>query len=75
MTDSVAGAGDAATGAYREATSRARSAVDDLEARGRGAYGKALSAVARGAEDVAERATQARANLDETTPNTTPRSS
>lgn len=75
MTDSAAGAGDAATGAYREAASRARSAADDVQARGRGAYGDALSAVARGAADVAERASQARANLDETTPNTTPRTS
>src|SRR5687768_6561672 len=70
MSDSVADAGRVATGAYRDATSRARSAVDDLEARGRDAYGHALSAVARGAADVAESATQARATLDETTPNT-----
>ena len=61
MTARAADAGDAATGAYRDAT-------------GRGVYGKALDAIARGAEDVAERATQARANQNETKGNTTGRS-
>ena len=74
MTARAADAGDAATGAYRDATTRARNAVDELEAKGRGVYGKALDAIARGAEDVAERATQARSNQDETKGNTTGRS-
>ncbi|OFW02760.1 MAG: hypothetical protein A3I61_16470 [Acidobacteria bacterium RIFCSPLOWO2_02_FULL_68_18] len=36
---------------------------DDLRQTGRGVYGKALSMVIRGAEDVKERATEAQAEL------------
>ena len=75
MTAEAADAGDVATGAYRDAATRARNAVDEIEAKGRDIYGKALDAIAHGAEDVAERATQARANQDQTKAKTTGRSS
>jgi len=56
---------DAAAGTYRHATTRVGDAVDDLQQKGRGIYGKALSAVARGADDVKERAADAQAELDQ----------
>ena len=51
VTGAAAGAGDAV--------------VDDLRQTGRGVYGKALSIVIRGAEDVRERATEAQAELEQ----------
>jgi len=51
VTEAAAGAGDAV--------------VDDLRHRGRDVYGKALSVVIRGAEDVRERATQAQGELNQ----------
>jgi len=65
LTDAVAEAGDAATGAYRDAATRAGEAVDDLHDKGRGAYGKVLSVIIRGAEDVEGQATEAQAELDQ----------
>ncbi len=65
LTDTAAGASDAAAEKYREATTRVGDAVDDLQQKGRAVYGKALSAVVRGAEDVKERATEARSELDQ----------
>jgi gas vesicle protein len=56
LTDAVTDAGDAAANTYHEATARAGSAVHDLQEEGRGAYGKVLSVVVRGADDVKERA-------------------
>ena len=66
LTDRVSGAGDAATGAYRDAATRAIDAVDDLHDKGRGAYGKVLSVIARGAEDIGGKATDAQAKLEKT---------
>jgi hypothetical protein len=63
LTDAAAGAGDAAAARYRAATTRVGDAVDDRQQKGRGVYGKALSAVVRGAEDVNERATEAQIEL------------
>jgi gas vesicle protein len=60
LTDTAAGASGAAAEQYREATTRVGDAVDDLQQKGRAVYGKALTAVVRGAEDVRERATEAR---------------
>ena len=60
-----AGASDTAAERYREAATRVGDAVDDLEQKGREVYGKALSVVVRGAEDVKERATEAQAELDQ----------
>jgi gas vesicle protein len=57
---------NAAAEAYREATTRAGTAVHDLQREGRGAYGRVLSVVIRGAEDVRERAAEARAGLNQT---------
>lgn len=51
VTDAAAGAGEGM--------------VDDLRQTGRGVYGKALSIVIRGAEDVRERATEAQAELEQ----------
>ena len=51
VTDAAVGAGDAV--------------VDDLRQTGRGVYGKALSIIIRGAEDVRERATEAQAELEQ----------
>jgi gas vesicle protein len=75
LTDAAAGASDAAAAKYRDATTRVGDAVDDLQQKGRGVYGKALSAVVRGAEDVKERATQAQAELDQSAANAARRSS
>ena len=60
-----ADAGDAAAERYRDARIRVADAVDDLHEKGRGVYGKALSVIVRGAEDVKERATEAQTKLDQ----------
>ena len=65
LRDRAAGAGEAAADKYREATTCVGDAVDDLQQKGRAVYGKALSAVVRGAEDVKERATEAQTELDQ----------
>jgi gas vesicle protein len=75
LTDTAAGASDAAAEKYREATTRVGDAVDDLQQKGRAVYGKALSAVVRGAEDVKERATEARSELDQSAAHAAGRSS
>ena len=58
LADGAAGASDAASAGYRAATTRVGDAVDDLQHKGREVYGKALSAVVRGAEDLKESATR-----------------
>jgi gas vesicle protein len=63
LADAISDAGDAATGAYREATIRATDAVDDLHDKGRGTYGKVLSVIIKGAEEVEGRATEAQAKV------------
>jgi gas vesicle protein len=65
LVDCVSGAGDSAAGAYRDAAARAGDAVDDLHDKGRGAYGKVLSVIARGAEEVEGKATNALDDLDQ----------
>lgn len=74
LTDAAADASDAAAERYRDATAAVGDAVDDLEQKGRGVYGKALNVVARGAEDVQKRATEAQTELDRSASNTTRRS-
>lgn len=64
LTDAAGDAGDAAAERYREATTRVGDAVDDLQKKSRSVYGKTLSVVARGAEDVAERAADAQIELE-----------
>ena len=64
LTDAAASAGDASAEKYREAKTRIGDAVDDLKQKGRGVYGKALSAVVRGAEEVKGHATEAQTELD-----------
>ena len=66
LTDAATGVGDAAAARYRAATTRAGDAVDDLQQKGREVYLNTLSAVARGAEDVNERATEAEIDLNQT---------
>jgi gas vesicle protein len=75
LTDAAAGASDAASARYRAATTRVGDAVDDLQQTDRGVYGKALSAVVRGAEDVKEQAVEAQIELDQSAANATRRSS
>ena len=75
MTDTAVGAGDVAAEKYREATTRVGDAVDDLQQTGRAVYGRGLSAVVRGAEEVKQRATEARGELDESPAAATPRRS
>jgi gas vesicle protein len=65
LTDAAAGASDTAAKKYRGATTRVADAVDDLQEKGRALYGNALTTVVRGAEDVKERATEARSELDQ----------
>jgi hypothetical protein len=60
--------GDAAAERYRQASTQVSDAVDDLHEKGRGAYGKVLSAVARGAQDVKDHATDAQIELDRSAP-------
>ena len=74
LTDTAVGAGDAAAKTYREAT-RVSDAVDDLQQKGRAVHGTALSAVVRNAEDVKERATDARTELEQSTAHAARRSS
>ena len=64
LTDAAADARDAAAKSYRESTTRVGDAVEDLQQKGRDVYGKALSVVVRGAEEVKERATEAQTELD-----------
>jgi len=59
LAGAIADAEDAATGAYRDATTRAIDAVDDLHEKGRGTYGKVLSVIIKSAEEVEGRATAA----------------
>jgi gas vesicle protein len=66
--------GDAAAKRYRDATTQVGDAVDDLQQKGRGLYGKALSVVVRGAEEVQERATDAQTDLEKREANATRRS-
>lgn len=65
--DVMAAAADAshiATDKYQAATVRVGDAVEDLQQKGRDAYGSALNVVVRGAEDVKARATKAQIELD-----------
>jgi len=64
VTDTVASVGDTAAEGYRQASTQVSDAVDDLQEKGRGAYGKVLTAVARGAQDVKDYATDAKTELD-----------
>jgi gas vesicle protein len=64
LTDTAANVGDAAAARYRQASTQVSDAVDDLHEKGRGAYGQVLSVVARGAQDVKDHATDAKAELD-----------
>lgn len=75
LRDTAAAANDAAAEKYREATTRVGDAVDDLQQKGRAVYGKALTAVVRGAEDVKERATEARSELNQSAAHAERRSS
>jgi gas vesicle protein len=74
LTDVAADATDAATERYRDATAAVGEAVDDLQQKGRGLYGKALSVIVRGAEEVQERATEAQTDLEQREANATRRS-
>jgi len=65
MADCVTEAGESAAGAYREATVRAGDAAEELTDRGRGAYGKVLSGIIHGAEDIEAKATDALDGLDQ----------
>ena len=65
LTETAAGASDAAAVKYRDATTGVGDAVDDLQQKGRAVYGKALSAVVRTAENVRERATDAQVELEQ----------
>lgn len=64
VTDAAANIGDAAAERYQQASAQVSNAVDDLHEKGRGAYGKVLVAVARGAEEVKNHATEAQTELD-----------
>jgi gas vesicle protein len=75
LTDAAAGASDAASARYRAATTRVGDAVDDLQQKGPGVHGKALSAVVPGAEDVKEQAVEAQIELDQSAANAARRSS
>jgi hypothetical protein len=63
VTDTAANVGDAAE-RYRQASTQVTDAVGDLREKGQGAYGKVLSTVARGAQDVKDHATEAHIELD-----------
>jgi gas vesicle protein len=71
LIDAAANVSDAAAERYRDATSKAGDVVDDLQQKGRGVYGKALSVVGRGAEAVTERATDAQNDLQRRTTDAT----
>jgi gas vesicle protein len=75
LTDVTADATDAATERYRDTAAAVGEAVDDLQRKGRGLYGKALSVVVRGADEVQERATKAQTDLEQREANATRRSS
>lgn len=68
LTDTAADIGDAAADRYREAGAQVSDAVDDLHEQGREAYGKVLSAVGRGAQDVEHHATETRTELNRGAP-------
>lgn len=65
LADAATEAGDAATGAYRDAAAQASGAAEELHDKGRGAYGKVLSGIIRGAENVEAKATDALDALDQ----------
>ena len=65
LTDAATEAGDAATDAYRDTVARAGDAAEELHDKGRGAYGKALNVIIRGAEGVEAKATDALDGLDQ----------
>ena len=67
LMDGAAKVSAAAAETYRDAASKAGDAVDDLQQKGRGVYGKALSVVVRGAEAVEDRATDAQYDLERPT--------
>ncbi len=67
LMDAATNVRNAATEKFRDATSKAGDAVDDLQQKGRGVYGKALSVVVRGAEAVEDRATDAQSDLEQRT--------
>jgi gas vesicle protein len=67
LMDAAARVSNAAADRYRDATSTAGDAVDELQQKGRGVYGKALSVVGRGAEAVEERVTDAQNDLQRRT--------
>jgi gas vesicle protein len=75
LTDTAANIGDAAAERYQQASTQVSDAVDDLHEKGRGAYGKVLSAVVRGAQDVKNHATEAQTELDRSAPNASARHS
>jgi gas vesicle protein len=75
LRETAGGTSDVAADKYREATTRVGDAVDDLQQKARAVYGKALSAVVRGAEDVKERATEAQTELDQSAADAARRSS
>jgi gas vesicle protein len=68
VADTAATAGDAAGERYRQASAQVSDAVDHLHEKGRGAYGSVLGAVARGAQDVKDHATDARIELVRSAP-------
>ena len=65
VADCVTEVGESATGAYREAAAHAGDAAEELTDKGRGAYGKVLSVIIRGAEGVEAKATDALDGLDQ----------
>jgi gas vesicle protein len=65
LAECLSEAGDSATVAYRDAAARAGDAADELHDKGRGAYGKVLSVIIRGAEDVEGKAADALDALDQ----------
>jgi len=75
LTDTAANIGDAAAERYQQASTQVSDAVDDLHEKGRGAYGKVLSAVVRGAQDVKNHATEAQTELDRSAPKASARHS
>lgn len=75
LTDTAENIGDAAAERYRQTSAQVSDAVDDLHEKGRGAYGKVLSAVVRGAQDVESHATEAQAELRRSAPKASARRS
>jgi gas vesicle protein len=64
LTDAMADARRDAAGKYHEVREQVGEAIDDLQEKGRDAYGKALHVVTQGADDVKVRATEAQADLN-----------